>query len=431
MNKQKLILVWTNLCRIFLAAVFIFSGFIKANDPLGTAYKIQDYLEAWELTSLSYTVFPYITSMVLGIFEFFLGINLLLGIRRRLMPFVTLVVMLVMTPITLWLALDNPISDCGCFGDAIILSNWETFAKNVILLIAAVSIFVYRNSILRLVSNKVDWMISLYSIVFIICFTLYCYTKLPVFDFRPFSIGTDIYASMSIPEDAKKSVFETVFVYKKDGVKKKFTVDDYPKDTTWTFVDAETVLVERGYEPPIKDFTIITQEEGIDITEDVTTDRGYTFLLIAPRMSEADDSDIDLINEVYDYSTEHGYRFLCLTASPDEDIEMWKDNTGAEYPFALSDEITLKTIVRSSPGLVLIKDGKIINKWSSGDIPDEYQLAAPLEKLPIGELNHKTVMRRIVGLLGWFILPLFILFMADLLGLSIQNLKKKRTSHTN
>ena len=424
MNKEKLILIWTNLCRFFLSAVFIFSGFIKANDPLGTVYKIQDYLEAWNFVTLSQNAFPHLLAMLLGIFEFIVGTYLLFGIRRKLTPLVVTIFMLVMTPLTLWLALDNPISDCGCFGDAIVLTNWETFFKNIVLLIASVSVLVFSRQMFKLVTQKVDWIISLYSVLFIIFFTILCYKRLPVFDFRPYYIGADIYEGMRIPEGAKKSVFETVFVYKKDGVKKKFTVDNYPKDTTWTFVDAETVLKEKGYEPPIKDFSIITQEDGLDITEEVLTDKGYTFLLVAPWMNKADDSGIDLINEVYDYSVDNGYRFLCLTASNDEDIEMWKDNTGAEYPFALMDEITLKTIVRSSPGLVLMKDGIIINKWSASNLPDEYALSGPLDELSIGEVNPHTTAYKILVMLGWFVLPLLLLNIIDFLWGRLQRKKK-------
>lgn len=146
----------------------MFSGFIKANDPLGTVYKIQDYLKAWGLLSLSEGYVPYWLAMLFGFLEFILGIYLFFGIRRRVAPLLVLLVMSFMTPLTLWLALANPISDCGCFGDAIVLTNWETFFKNIVLLVAAVSVFKWRRYIFNLVTTKVDWLISLYSIVFII-----------------------------------------------------------------------------------------------------------------------------------------------------------------------------------------------------------------------------------------------------------------------
>lgn len=137
---------------------------------------------------------------------------------------------------------------------------------------------------------------------------------------------------MEIPEGAKPSVYDTRFILEKDGVKKEFSLEDYP-DSTWTFVEARTVLKEKGYEPPIHDFSMLSVETGEDITEKVLTDEGYTFLLVAHRIEQADDSNIDLINEIYDYSVEHGYGFYALTSSTEEDILQWRDRTGAEYPF--------------------------------------------------------------------------------------------------
>lgn len=355
-HLHRAIFVWVSICRFLLAGVFIFSGFIKANDPYGTAYKIQDYLEAWGFQHLIPDAFPYLGAMAMGVFEFALGFYMLFGIHRRITPTLMLAVMSFMTPLTLWLAIANPISDCGCFGDAVKLTNWETFWKNIVLLIAAISVFKWRKTgIVKLVSEKVDWLVALYGVVFIIIYTLYCIRELPVFDFRPYHIGADIRKGMEIPEGEKPTTYETTFIYAKDGVEKEFTIDNFPSDTTWTFIDSKTRIKEKGYEPPIHDFSIMSQEDGTDLTDMILDDESYTFLLVAPHLRNADDSDIDLINEVYDYSLEHGYRLLCLTASSDEDIAMWQDNTGAEYPFALTDEITLKTIIRSNPGLVLLK----------------------------------------------------------------------------
>ena len=199
----------------------------------------------------------------------------------------------------------NPVSDCGCFGDAWILTNWETFWKNVFLLIAAISVFKWGNRIVRFVSEKSQWLVAVYTLVFIVGVSAYCLYYLPIFDFRPYKIGTNIPQAMSIPEGAKQSVYESVFILEKDGVRKEFTLADYP-DSTWTFVDSRTIVKEKGYEPAIHDFSIMNIADGEDITEQVLEDKGYTFLLIAHRMSEADDSNIDLINEIYDYSVENG-----------------------------------------------------------------------------------------------------------------------------
>lgn len=421
------VLVWTNFCRFLLALVFTFSGFVKANDPLGTVYKITDYLEAWGIVDLVPNALVYLASMLMGMVEFTLGIYLLFGIRSRIASSLVLLLMSVMTPLTLWLAIENPISDCGCFGDAIVLTNWETFGKNIVLLLAAISVFKWRKQIFQLVTSKVDWLVALYSTVFIVFYTFFCISKLPVFDFRPYHVGADIRKGMEIPKGKKPTTYETTFIYAKDGVEKEFTIDNFPSsDTTWVFVDSRTRVKEKGYEPPIHDFSIVSQEDGTDLTDVILDDENYTFLLVSPRLSTADDSNIDLINEVYDYSLEHGYRFLCVTASSDEDIAMWQEYTGAEYPFALMDDITLKTMIRSNPGLMLLKKGIVINKWSDGDLPDEYQLNASLENLPIGQLNRKTVIHKIVEVVAWFVAPLLLLTLSDLAWLNYRNRKMKQ-----
>jgi hypothetical protein len=321
--------------------------------------------------------------------------------------------MAVMTPLTFWLALDNPVSDCGCFGDALILTNWETFGKNVVLLAMSLVVLKYRKCIRPLVTPRFSWLIALYGFLYIFCMTIYCYRHLPVFDFRPYYVGADIRQGMEVPEGEEPTELETRFVLKKDGVEKEFTLDNYP-DSTWTFVDSRMVVKKQGYEPPIHDFAMLRYEDGEDITEQVLADEGYTFLLVAHQLGLANESRIDLINELYDYCLEYGYAFYCLTSSSDEDILKWQEDTGAEYPFCLMDNTTLRTMVRSNPGLILLKKGTVLWKWSVVDIPDEYELAGPLEQLSMGEVDRKPLVNRLLGVFVWFAFPLFLMCMADL-----------------
>lgn len=431
-NLHRIVIAWVNVCRFLLAITFIASGFIKANDPYGTAYKIQDYLEAWGMMDMFPSVLTYIGAMTMGIIEFALGLYLFFGIHRRIIPTVMLIVMSFFTPLTLWLAIDNPISDCGCFGDALVLSNWETFFKNLALLIAAISIFKWRKvHLYKIVSSKVDWLVSLYSILFIICYSIYTIRYLPVFDFRPYHIGADIAKGMTIPEGEKMTTYETTFIYEKDGKQQEFTIDNCPTDSTWTFIDAKTRVKEKGYEQPIHDFAITSVTDGEDLTESVLNDDRYTFLLVSTHLAEADDSNMDLINEIYDYCIEHKYNFLCVTASPDKDIDSWTENTGAEYPFALMDDITLKTMVRSNPGLILLKKGVVINKWSVNRLPDEYQLNKPLDKLLIGQLNPKTLPHKILMVAGWFFGPLAVFILCDLIWISWKRRRSKKEDKEN
>lgn len=406
-----------------LAVVFIFSGFTKAVDPLGSYYKIQDYLTAFGWISIFPDGILLLSAVLLSSLEFCVGVYLLFGVRRRISTLLAWLLMLVMTPLTCYLAIANPVSDCGCFGDALVLTNWETFSKNVVLLVAACSVFYKKTEIIRFITQKMEWMVSMYTLLFIFSLSAYCLYYLPVLDFRPYKIGTDIKAAMEIPEGAKLSVLETRFVLEKNGERKEFTAENYP-DSTWTFIEAHTYVKEKGYEPTIQDFAIQDLKTGEDITDRVLNDSNYTFLLVAHRMETADDSNIDLINEIYDYSMEYGYGFLALTHSSPEAIEMWRDKTGAEYDFGGMDEITLKTIVRSNPGLLLLKDGVILNKWSNNQLPDEYVLTDRLEKLELGLQQYVSDEETLLRVLLWFFVPLFLILSVDLFVVKRMERKK-------
>lgn len=422
-GKQHIVIgVITTVCRFVLAVVFIFSGFVKAIDPLGTQYKIQDYFDAFGWAGVFPDYIPFLASVLLGMLEFCLGVYLFFGIRRIIAPRAVVAVMAVMTPLTFWLALDNPVSDCGCFGDAVVLTNWETFGKNVVLLVMSLVVLKWRKRIFPLATTRFDWLIALYGFLYILCVTIYCYRHLPVFDFRPYYVGADIRQGMEIPEGEEPTELETRFVLQKDGVEKEFTLDNYP-DSTWTFVDSRMVVKKQGYEPPIHDFSMIRYEDGEDITEQVLADEGYTFLLVAHQLGLTNESRIDLINELYDYCLEYGYAFYCLTSSSDEDIFKWQEDTGAEYPFCLMDNTTLRTMVRSNPGLILLKKGEVVRKWSVVDIPNEYELPGPLEQLPVGEIGRETLAYRLLGVFVWFAFPLFLMCMVDL---AWERYRKKR-----
>ena len=422
-GKQHIVIgVITTVCRFVLAIVFIFSGFVKAIDPLGTQYKIQDYFDAFGWAGIFPDNIPFLASVLLGMLEFCLGVYLFFGIRRIIAPRAVVAVMALMTPLTFWLALDNPVSDCGCFGDAVVLTNWETFGKNVVLLVMSLVVLKWRKRIFPLATTRFDWLIALYGFLYILCVTIYCYRHLPVFDFRPYYVGADIRQGMEIPEGVEPTELETRFVLQKDGVEKEFTLDNYP-DSTWTFVDSRMVVKKQGYEPPIHDFSMIRYEDGEDITEQVLADEGYTFLLVAHQLGLTNESRIDLINELYDYCLEYGYAFYCLTSSSDEDIFKWQEDTGAEYPFCLMDNTTLRTMVRSNPGLILLKKGEVVRKWSVVDIPNEYELPGPLEQLPVGEIGRETLAYRLLGVFVWFAFPLFLMCMVDL---AWERYRKKR-----
>ncbi|HBF04880.1 MAG TPA: triose-phosphate isomerase [Prevotella sp.] len=411
-----------------MALTFIFSGFVKGMDPLGTQYKITDYLEALHIDWMFPSWATLGMSVLLSTCEFAIGIFLLFAIRRRLVSKIALAVMSVMTLITLWIVIANPVKDCGCFGDAIVLSNGATFAKNIVLL--AIAILLWRKPLLmpRLISKSTQWIVINYTFLYSIIMSLWSLWYLPQFDFRPYHVGANINKGMEIPKGAKQPKFDTTFILEKNGVKKEFTLDNYP-DSTWKFIDSKTVQTEEGYVPPIHDFSIEDSKTGEDLTQQVLQDPGYTFLLVSPHLEFADDSNFGNIDQIYEYANEHHYRFICLTASSNPAIKHWQDITGAEYPFYTTDETTLKTVIRSNPGLVLLKHGTVIRKWSHNDLPSEEQLSKPLEQSELGKMPKDSAAGKIATIVLWFALPLALLTLADRLIAWTAWIKKKEKSN--
>lgn len=415
-----------NASRLLLSSTFVFSGLVKVVDPRGTQYKFEDYFRAFGLSEWIPGFLPLWLAVVLAVLEFCMGIYLFFGIRRRATSLLFLAFMGVMTPLTLYLALANPVSDCGCFGDAVTLTNWQTFGKNVVLSALAVTVFRYRRLMTRFVSERNQWTISLYSILFAFVLACFCIYHLPVFDFRPYHVGADLPGAMAIPEGADEPEYQTTFLLEKDGKEKEFTAEDYPEDTAWHFVESRTVTVKEGYVPPVHDFSVTTWPGGEDITGQVLADKGYTFLMISPFLEFADDSNIDRVNELYDYCREHGYAFYCLTASGDDAIRRWQDLAGADYPFCTTDETTLKTVVRSNPGLVLLKGGTVYGKWSCNDLPKEEDLNAPLEDSELGRLQSASRMATTLRVVLWFLVPLAVLTFADRIWVGSKMYKRKK-----
>ena len=410
--SQRLLKMIVNLCRIIVAVTFIFSGFVKAIDPIGTQYKLQDYLGAIGMAG----ILPNWTLLAVAVFlaaiEFCIGIFLLFAIQRRLISKLTVAFMAFMTMVTVWIVVADPVKDCGCFGDALHLTNTETLIKNIVLLVCSLAIMYRPLAMFRFVSKSNQWIVTNYTIVFILVSSGLSLYYLPIFDFRPYHIGVNIPRGMEIPKGAKLPQFKTTFIMEKNGQRKEFTLDNYP-DASWKFIDSKTVQTSEGYIPPIHDFFITDNKTGLDLTNSVLSHKGYTFLLIAPHLETADDSNFGDIDRLYEYAQSYDIPFYCLTASTAKAIKRWIDLTGAEYPFCITDEAVLKTIIRSNPGLLLLKDGTIINKWSHNNLPNEAKLSRPISQSSLGKMPKDSVPAKILEIVLWFILPLTLLTLAD------------------
>ena len=367
--KNKGIHIIGSTARTLLAVTFIFSGFVKAVDPLGTVYKIEDYLKAFGGFFTELLPLAEVGAIALISVELLLGVCLLLNVRTQWTSWLSLVFYLVMTPLTLWIALTNPVSDCGCFGDALVLTNWQTFWKNVVLLSLVVVLLVCRKAIPQTFTWQAELGIAL--ITFFAGFGLmeYTYLHLPVMDFRPYKIGNNIPELMEIPDDAEPDLYETTLIYEKDGVQQEFTLENYPKgDPDWQFVDQKSVLVKKGYEPPIHDFEILTMEFE-DITYDILESEEPVTLVAMYDLKKTDHKQMDKVLRIYTECLLRGEQCYFLTGSGEEEIFDFGEETGmdeetVEKVFCTIDPVTLKTIVRANPGVFVVQNGTIIDKYN-------------------------------------------------------------------
>lgn len=408
-KRKALLIQWlVFLSRLIVGGTFVFSGFVKAVDPYGTAYKFEDYFAAFHLEFLS--SFTLLFSVALSVVEFLLGVHLLFGSYRKSTPRLVFLFLCVMTPLTLYLAIANPISDCGCFGDAVHLSNWATFFKNLVLL--GITVFLlYENARLRgLYNREVQWLTGLYSLVFVLFFAYIGINYQPYLDFRPYKIGVNIPEALAASEPQR----EFVFIYEKEGRQQEFTLDNLPgEEEGWTFVDRREKVIEsdRPQAPAIDEFTIYRGAD--DITDEILGGDNYRILLLSPDLERADDSEVDRINELYDYCVERGYAFACVTASNPRGIITWLENTGAEYPFYFMDKTTIRTIARGNPCVLLLKGGTILRKTAPSQLPDETLLTQPLDQLDYGRPEVYRPRHRLGFIAMLYVIPMLFLLLTE------------------
>lgn len=367
MKTNKIAHVTGAIARTLLALTFLFSGFVKAVDPLGTVYKIEDYLKAFGGWFTDLMPLAGIAAVLLILIEWLLGVCMLANVRTKWTSWLSLVFYLVMTPLTLWIALTNPVSDCGCFGDAIVLTNWQTFWKNVVLLSLAICLVICRKAIPQLWKGWVEIIIAFVGASIAGGIMLYSYNHLPPMDFRPYKVGNHIPTLMEVPEGAPVDEYQITLIYEKDGIEQEFTLENYPKgDDSWTFVDQKSVLIKKGYEPPIHDFEILTMNFE-DITYDIIESEQAITLITMYDLDKTNRTQAAKLMDIYQACMDRGEQCYFLTGSGEEQIyafgeEIGMDMENIESTFCTIDPVTLKTIVRANPGMFVVQNGTILEK---------------------------------------------------------------------
>ncbi|MGI8891871.1 MAG: BT_3928 family protein [Bacteroidia bacterium] len=363
----------TLISRVLVGLLFIISGLIKANDPLGFSYKLDEYFEVFGMSFLT----PASLAMAMGIcvVEIGLGVALIMGVYMNFTAWLLLLMIIFFTVLTGYSAVTGKVTDCGCFGDAIKLTPWESFFKDLVLLVLIGIIFIRRNYIEPLVSRLAGRTFTIAAYVLAFGFTLFTYLYLPVKDFRPYAIGKSIPEQMAVPDDAPQPVYETKLIYKNKstGELREMSMDEYTasniwEDENWEWADTQNKLIKEGFIPKIANF-IVVDEDGTEIHDDLANNPEYNFILVAYDLSNTNKDVQSKINELALKAQQNGYDFVGLTATSVKQTNEFRHEVQAMYPYYFADATFLKTIIRSNPGLLLVKGGTVVDKWPWRSIP--------------------------------------------------------------
>lgn len=309
----------TWMVRILVGGLFIFSGFVKAVDPWGTLFKIEEYLGAFGF-ALPFMLTRLIVFALCSV-EFVVGVFVMIGCYRRTSPLFAGLIMMFMLPLSLWIAVEDPVADCGCFGDAWHVSNWFTFWKNIILVAGIAWLIRFNKIAICLITPAFQWLAVVFSGVFIVLIELIGFFYQPLIDFRDFPVGSSLFAT---DEEDGLDVFDP--------------------------------------------------ETADDLTEYASQPDGEELIVMIPKVSMVSPATTWKLNTLYEWALSHDVKMIAVVSGSQEEIKQWEDLSMASYPIFLADDSAIKTIVRGNPGVVFLKNGKILWKSTLGAIdPDEIE----------------------------------------------------------
>ncbi len=366
----------TQLIRILTAALFLFSGFIKANDPMGFGYKLEEYFGVFGISWLN----PAATFLAAAIcvVEMGLGLALLIGWRRLFTLWSLMAMIVFFTFLTFYSAWFNVVTDCGCFGDFLKLTPWQSFTKDIVLLAMIGWLFFRRAHWVALWSSDVRNRLMIAFVAASSLFSAYTWSYLPVIDFRPYAIGKNIPDGMRIPEGAPLDEYRDTWFYKVDGEVRSFSTDEAPWDLPGAeFVDRKTVLVKKGYTPPVHDFTIYDRE-GNDYTDDYLQAEKTLFIVAYDLKKSRKDAWKEL-SSMLRWAEVNQVRLALLTASTSDNIAAFEAEHPGKWPIYITDGTTLKTMIRSNPGLMALQNGTVVHMWPARSLPSLHELGALFE----------------------------------------------------
>ncbi len=359
--------ILTPISRIFVGILFIISGFIKLNDPLGFSYKLQEYFSAEVLNLPFLEPYALAISVFVVVFEVVLGLFLLIGYKPKFTLWSLLLMIVFFTFLTFYSAYFDKVKDCGCFGDALKLTPWESFTKDVVLLALILIIFFGRKYITQIFSPIVTNSIAALSLILSLAFGYHVLMHLPSIDFRAYKIGDNLLQNMSTPPDAPKAVQEFTWTFDVDGEQQTIVSDGSYPNIEGTYVGVETRIVEEGFQPSILDFSIESEDE--DFTE-YYLNAERLLMLVSYNLETAEKEGLLKLKAISDEALKKGYTVIGLSASGEDVKNRIKQEYDLEFEFFICDEKALKTVVRSNPGALQLEKGTVQQKVHWNDIED-------------------------------------------------------------
>ncbi|TNE79317.1 MAG: DoxX family membrane protein [Bacteroidetes bacterium] len=389
----------TGISRVLVGCLFIFSGFIKANDPIGFSYKLTEYYSIFGTGFLQHgEVFQ---AMLICVIEIVLGVCVLIGTRMKLSSWLLLLMIIFFTFLTGFTAIsnwfyENPdhsrtqwfanllnfnprelyyMKDCGCFGDFVKLTPWQSFLKDLILLVLIVIIFIRRNHIRAFFAKILQTNLIIFFALLSAFFTTYCYMYTPAFNFLYWDKGNNVIEYMEEIPDEKAYLF----VYEKDGQHFTFDMNNLPSDPSYTFVDRFDSITKPGVPAMIHDFHV-SNELGDDITMEVLQSPAYQLFIVAYDLNEARVKSFTKFNETAEAFQSAGFKIYAFTSTPPEKVEEFRHEHQLAYPFGQMDRTALKSIIRSNPGFILMKEGVVVEYWSARNVPTMKNIEKEMER---------------------------------------------------
>ncbi len=366
-NKNEHMKYLIHISRLFVGALFIFSGLIKLNDPVGFSFKLEEYFGVTVLNLPVFEPYALIIAVVVVVFEVLVGVFLLIGYKPKFTVWSLLVMIVFFTFLTFYSAYFNKVTDCGCFGDAIKLTPWESFTKDIILLVFILVLFFGVKHIKPLMSKLGLIVVSLLSFIFCFGLVYHVLMHLPVKDFRPYKIGDNIIQNMTVPSDAQKPVIDYYWKFNVNGEEKTIiTRGSYP-NVDGEYISVETKTIKEGYEAPIYDFSM--ERDSKDFTEELLNEEKL-IIFISYNLAKAEADGLNKLKFTAKQAVKKGYKVIGLTASGPEEQQFMSEQYGLNFDFYFCDETALKTIVRSNPGILELNKGTILQKLHWNDLED-------------------------------------------------------------